>query len=95
MTQAAVGLTTELESRGESRFQFEFPKHLEHPAGRAMLTAAYLLEHWANTGAIPRYDGVIDALRDGAGDIFKAAKPIRSNTMLRDVAKDESNHGDN
>ena len=58
---------------------FEFPKHTEHPAGRVNLTAAYLLEYWSGKGAIPRYDGVIDGLRDGAAEIFKAATPLPSN----------------
>lgn len=63
---------------------FEFPKHLEHPAGRVSLTAAYLLEYWAKKGAIPRYGGVIDGLRTGADEIFKASKPVRSNAEIRD-----------
>lgn len=82
MTKAqllAVGSTAELESGGEHGLTFEFPKHIEHPAGRVNLTAAYLLEYWAKKGAIPRYDGVIDGLRAGADEIFKAAKPVRSN----------------
>lgn len=61
---------------------FEFPKNLQHPIGRANLTAAYLLEYWAKKGAIPRYDGVIDGLRDGATEISKVAKPVRSNAEL-------------
>ena len=83
MTKAqllAVGSTAELESGGEQGLlTFEFPKHMEHPAGRANLTAAYLLEYWASKGILPRYDGVIDGLLDGAAEIFKVAKPVRSN----------------
>ena len=82
MTKAqifSVGSTVELERGGEHGLTFEFPKHLEHPVGRVNLTAAYLLEYWANKGAIPRYDGVIDGLRYGADEIFNAAKPVRSN----------------
>ena len=83
MTKAqllAVGSTAELESGGEQGLlTFEFPKHMEHPAGRVNLTAAYLLEYWASKGTIPRYDGVIDGLLAGAAEIFKVAKPVRSN----------------
>lgn len=75
----AVGSTVELERGGEHGLTFEFPKHLEHPVGRVNSTAAHLLEYWANKGAIPRYDGVIDGLRYGADEIFNAAKPVRSN----------------
>ena len=85
MTKAqllAVGSTAELESGGEQGLlTFEFPKHMEHPAGRVNLTAAYLLEYWASKGTIPRYDGVIDGLLAGAAEIFKVAKPVRSNDL--------------
>ena len=86
MTKAqifSVGSTVELERGGEHGLTFEFPKHLEHQVGRVNLTAAYLLEYWANKGAIPRYEGVIDGLRYGADEIFNAAKPVRSNAELR------------
>ena len=75
----AVGSTVELERGGEHGLTFEFPKHLEHPVGRVNLTAAYLLEYWANKGAIPRYEAVIDGLRHCADEIFNAAKPVSSN----------------
>lgn len=81
-----VGSTDELERGGETGLTFEYPKHLEHPIGRANLTAAYLLEYWAKKGAIQRYDGVIDGLREGATEIFKVAKPVRSNAKLTDLA---------
>lgn len=55
---------------------FEFPKHLQHPSGRTILTAAYLLEYWATKGAIPCYQGVIDELRKGAEEVFMTAKPM-------------------
>lgn len=87
MTKAqilAVGSTAELESSvRHGLLTFEFPKHMEHPVGRVNLTAAYLLEYWASKGAIPRYDGVIDGLREGAEKIFKAAKPVRSNDRVK------------
>jgi hypothetical protein len=35
---------------------------LEHPAGRTMLTAAYLLKFWAQCGMIPYYSGLIEQL---------------------------------
>lgn len=60
---------------------FEFPKHMQHPIGRTNLTAAYLLEYWASKGAIPRYDGVIDGLKEGAAEISTVAKPARSNAL--------------
>ena len=70
-----------LERGGEKGLlSFGFPEQLEHPVGRVNLTAAYLLEYWAEKGAIPRYDGVIEGLRTGAAEIFKAAKPVCSNT---------------
>jgi len=69
--------TAELESSGDPGLTFEFPKKLEHPAGRVNLTAAYLLEYWVKKEAIPRYDGVIDGLRAGASEIFTAAKSAR------------------
>ena len=91
MTKAqllAVGSTAELESGGEQGLlTFEFPKHMEHPAGRVNLTAAYLLEYWASKGTIPRYDGVIDGLLAGAAEIFKVAKPVRSNAKLADTTQ--------
>jgi len=71
-----------VEGSREPGLTFEFPKRFEHPAGRVNLTAAYLLEYWSKKGAIPRYDGVIGGLRAGADDIFKAAKPVRSNASL-------------
>ena len=91
MTKAqllAVGSTAELESGGEQGLlTFEFPKHMEHPAGRVNLTAAYLLEYWSGKGAIPRYDGVIDGLRDGSAEIFKAATPFPSNGRGKPTAE--------
>jgi len=69
--------TAELEISVDPGLTFEFPKKLEHPAGRVNLTAAYLLEYWAKKEAIPRYDGVIDGLRAGASEIFTAAKSVR------------------
>ena len=76
----ALPISADLERGGEQGLlTFEFPKHLEHPVGRVNLTAADLLEYWANKGVIPSYDAVIDGLRDGAAEIFKAAKPVRSN----------------
>ena len=84
----ASSLTAELESGGEQGLlTFEFPKHTEHPAGRVNLTAAYLLEYWASKGTIPRYDGVIDGLLAGSAEIFKVAKPVRSNAELTGGAK--------
>lgn len=77
-----VRSTAELESGGERGLTFEYPKHLEHHIGRVNLTAADLLEYWANKGAIPRYDGVIDGLRSGADEIFKAANPVRTNAQV-------------
>ena len=70
----SVGSTVELERGGEHGLTFEFPKHLEHQVGRVNLTAAYLLEYWANKGAIPRYEGVIDGLRYGADEDFQCGK---------------------
>ena len=94
MTKAqllAVGSTAELERGGEHGLLiFEFPKHTEHTAGRVNLTAACLLEYWANKGAIPRYDGVIDGLREGAAEIFNAAKPVRSNGQGKRLAESQS-----
>lgn len=69
-----VGSNAESERGGKPGLTFEFPKYLEHPAGRVSLTAAYLLEYWAKNGAIPSYDGVIDGLRAGAAEIFKSAR---------------------
>lgn len=77
-----VRSTAELESGGERGLIFEIPKHLEHPAGRVNLTAAHLLEYWSKKGAIPRYDGIIDGLRSGADEIFKAANPVRTNAEI-------------
>ena len=77
-------LTCLSEKAEEYDLTFEFPKHIEHPAGRTNLTAAYLLEYWAKKGIIPRYDGVIDGLRDGAAEIFEAAKPVPSNAALNE-----------
>ena len=34
------------------------------------MTASALLEYWASKGAIPRYDGVIEGLQEGASEIF-------------------------
>ena len=78
-----VRSTAELESGGELGLIFEIPKHLEHPAGRVNFTAAYLLEYWSKKGAIPRYDGIIDGLRSGADEIFKAANPVRTNDRIQ------------
>lgn len=62
----AVSLASALERSLGAGLTSEFPKHLEHPARRVNLTAAYLLEYWTKKGAIPRYNGVIDGLRSGA-----------------------------
>jgi predicted ArsR family transcriptional regulator len=43
-------------------------RKLEPTDARLELTAAYLLEYWADKGVIPRYDGVINGLRDVAAD---------------------------
>jgi hypothetical protein len=45
----------------------EFP---EIPAGRLNVTAAYLFEYWADKGVIPRYEAVIDGLRNVASETF-------------------------
>lgn len=51
-------------------------RHLEHPAGRTAMTAAYLLAYWADKGAIPRYDGVIDGLRATFAELSAEGVPV-------------------
>lgn len=41
-------------------------EHIEHPCGRLMMTAAYLLEFWSKKeDKIPEYSGLIEELRNG------------------------------
>ena len=55
---------------------FEFPKHLQHPYGRTMMSAAYALEYEAKMGRIKPAPALVENLRNAAGEIFRTATPV-------------------
>lgn len=68
-------VTPEKIMKNENKLYYVYPTHLENIMGRNNLTAAYLLEYWANKGAIPHYGAVVENLRTHASEIFKISKP--------------------